>query len=103
MRRSVAFDVFLAVVLTVLLQLDVWTGTGEGEVYELKPLSSALMLLVTVPFAWRRRGAWWWPPPTVSLERPRPSPRAHGWRARPSPCDVRGALLSRRLRLVGRG
>ena len=55
MRRSLAFDVLLAVALTVLLQLDVWRGTGDGEVYELKPLSAALMLLVTVPLAWRRR------------------------------------------------
>jgi hypothetical protein len=52
MRR---FDVLLAIALTVWLQVDVWTSTGEGEVYELKPLSAALMLLVTVPLAWRRR------------------------------------------------
>jgi signal transduction histidine kinase len=52
MRR---FDVLLAIALTVLLQVDVWTSTADGEVYELKPLSAALMLLVTVPLAWRRR------------------------------------------------
>lgn len=54
-RRSVAFDVSLAVVLTLLLQLSVWFGEGEGEVFELKPLSAALMLLLTVPLVWRRR------------------------------------------------
>jgi signal transduction histidine kinase len=54
-RRSAAFDVLLAVALTVLLQLQVWFGEQDGEVFELKPLSAALMLLLTVPLAWRRR------------------------------------------------
>jgi signal transduction histidine kinase len=54
-RRSAAFDVLLAVALTVLLQLQVWFGEEEGEVFELKPLSAALMLLLTVPLVWRRR------------------------------------------------
>jgi signal transduction histidine kinase len=51
----VAFDVLLAVALTILLQIDVWFGEGEGEVFALKPLSAVLMLLLTVPLIWRRR------------------------------------------------
>jgi signal transduction histidine kinase len=54
-RRSLGFDVLLAVALTVLLQFNVWFGQEEGEVFEIKPLSAALMLLVTVPLVWRRR------------------------------------------------
>jgi signal transduction histidine kinase len=54
-RRSVAFDVLLAVALTILLQLNVWFGEGEGEVFAMKPLSAVLMLLLTVPLIWRRR------------------------------------------------
>jgi signal transduction histidine kinase len=54
-RRSAAFDVSLAGALTVLLQLQVWLGEEAGEVFELKPLSAVLMLLLTVPLAWRRR------------------------------------------------
>jgi signal transduction histidine kinase len=54
-RRSAAFDVLLAVALTVVLQLQVWFGEEEGEVFELKPLSALLMLLLTVPLIWRRR------------------------------------------------
>jgi signal transduction histidine kinase len=51
-RRSLGFDVLLA--LTVLLQLNVWFGQEEGEVFEIKPLSAVLMLLLTVPLVWRR-------------------------------------------------
>jgi signal transduction histidine kinase len=54
-RRSAAFDALLAVALTVVLQLQVWFGEEEGEVFELKPLSALLMLLLTVPLIWRRR------------------------------------------------
>src|SRR5215210_3884197 len=53
-RRSVAFDVLLAFALTVLLQVQVWFGEGEGEDFATKPLSAALMLLLTVPLIWRR-------------------------------------------------
>ncbi len=54
-RRSVVFDVLLAAALTALLQAQVWFGEAEGEVFAAKPLSSVLMLLLTVPLAWRRR------------------------------------------------
>jgi signal transduction histidine kinase len=53
--RSAVFDGLLAALLTLLLQLQVWLGEGEAEVFELKPLSSVLMLLLTVPLIWRRR------------------------------------------------
>lgn len=45
----------LALGLTALLQRDVWFGDAEGEVFEVKPLSAVLMLLLTVPLIWRRR------------------------------------------------
>jgi signal transduction histidine kinase len=54
-RRSVLFDALLAIVLTALLQANVWLGEAEGELFEMKPLSSVLMLLLTVPLVWRRR------------------------------------------------
>jgi signal transduction histidine kinase len=45
----------VAAALTALLQLQVWFGEQEGEVFELKPVSAVLMLLLTVPLVWRRR------------------------------------------------
>jgi hypothetical protein len=72
-RRSAAFDVLLAVALTVVLQLQVWFGEEEGEVFELKPLSALLMLLLTVPLIWRRRHILAW-----SLERKEPDEDAPG-------------------------
>jgi signal transduction histidine kinase len=54
-NHSLIFDVAVALALTGLLQLQVWTGTEAGGVFESKPLSSGLMLLLTVPLIWRRR------------------------------------------------
>ena len=53
-RRAVAFDVLLALALTALVQLDVWTGEGEDQTFADKPFSSAVLLAATLPTVARR-------------------------------------------------
>lgn len=50
-----AFDVLLAVGLTVLVQLDVWTADGEDEVFADRPFSSVVLLAASLATAARRR------------------------------------------------
>jgi signal transduction histidine kinase len=54
-RASVAFDLLLAAGLTALLQLQVWTQEAVDETFADRPLSSPILLVVTVPLIWRRR------------------------------------------------
>lgn len=54
-HRSLTFDLVIAVVLTVVLQLEVWFSEGPQETFYARPFSSPVLLLVTVPLVWRRR------------------------------------------------
>ncbi len=53
-RRTVAFDVLLALALTALVQLDVWTGEGDDQTFANKPFSSTVLLAATLPTVARR-------------------------------------------------
>jgi signal transduction histidine kinase len=50
----VALDRVLALVLTAIVQIQVWTGTDEDQTFADRPLSSVLMLAATVPLVARR-------------------------------------------------
>jgi signal transduction histidine kinase len=52
--RPGVFDAALATVLTLLLQIQVWSEDGIDETFADRPISSVVLLLVTVPLAWRR-------------------------------------------------
>jgi signal transduction histidine kinase len=52
---SLVFDLGIAAVLTVVLQLEVWFSEGPQETFYSRPFSSPILLLVTVPLVWRRR------------------------------------------------
>ena len=48
-------DVLLAAAVSVLVQLSVWRGNAPDETFANRPLSSAILLTVTLALVWRRR------------------------------------------------
>lgn len=48
-------DVLIALAVSLLVQLSVWTGSEPDETFANRPLTSAIFALVTMSLVWRRR------------------------------------------------